>query len=82
MRENTILTTRTNDPAQTLTTGHQTTLSDEKRKALLEKYGTLLIDGVSSNEAAGQVGYSLRAFQLWPLNSNQVIQKERQKFIT
>ena len=62
MRENTILT-----PTQTLTTGHQTTLSDENREALLEKYETLLIDGVSSKEAAGKVGYSLRAFQLWSI---------------
>ena len=65
MRENTILTARTNYPTQTLTTGHQTTLSDENRKALLEKYETLLIAGVSSKEADRQVGYSLCAFQLW-----------------
>jgi hypothetical protein len=48
-----------NDPSQNLTTGHQFTVSDENRKALLGKYETLLIDGVSSKKAAGQVRYSL-----------------------
>ena len=59
IRENTILTTRNNDPSQTLTTGHRATLSDENRKSLIKKYETLLIDGVSRKEAARQVGYSL-----------------------
>jgi len=44
IRENAILITRNNDPSQTLTTGHRTTLSEENRKALIEKYETLLID--------------------------------------
>ena len=77
------MTTRNNDPSQTLTTGHRTTLSDENRKALLEKYETLLIDGVSSkSRLQDKLAIYLDPFNYGALNSNQVIQKERQKFIT
>ena len=38
---------------------HHYTMNNDPRKALLEKYDTLLIDGVSPKEAAQQVGYSL-----------------------
>ena len=51
IRENAILTTRNNDPSQTLITGHRTTLSDENRKALIEKYETLLINLQQQNES-------------------------------
>ena len=40
-------------------------MNNDPRKALLEKYDTLLIDGVSPKEAAQQVGYSLLSFQVW-----------------
>ena len=40
-------------------------MNNDHRIALLEKYDTLLIDGVSPKEAAQQVGYSLRSFQEW-----------------
>ena len=60
-------------------------MNNDHRIALLEKYDTLLIDGVSPKEAAQQVGYSLRSFQEWRIKfkyGKKKSQSKRRKLLT
>ena len=54
-------------------------LTDKNRRQHLKKYNKLIKAGFEKSDAAAEVGYSLRAFQLWNRNLNKKWSNQKHK---